>query len=259
MFSHVGVYERVYNKEAVRVIDAIKRCITAFESVSKHRVYKLSSDAGSEFIHKDTKSWLTKTHIHYDQKTRSRKLIESLNRTLRRYVERVGWDTLKELDVLIDDFVETYNNTRHTSTKKVPNEVVAIEKKKDVREESKRQLKEKQKKIGNSKGFVKPPLDVGDNVRLYDPKRQEIKDEQKKKLKGKIKLSEADYVKQYTSSHRGNEAHWTKQVYMVTKVIVGTRAPRYKVKGKDDVYLRSELQKVRRVTKKDPRAKVVAA
>jgi len=185
------------------------------------------------------------------KKARSRKLIESLNRTLRRYVERVGWDTLKELDVLIDDFVETYNNTRHTSTKKVPNEVVAIEKKKDVREESKRQLKEKQKKIGNSKGFVKPPLDVGDNVRLYDPKRQEIKDEQKKKLKGKIKLSEADYVKQYTSSHRGNEAHWTKQVYMVTKVIVGTRAPRYKVKGKDDVYLRSELQKVRRVTKKE--------
>lgn len=258
VFSRWAYYERVPDKEAAKVIVAVKNCIREFEKVSKHRVYNLSSDAGSEFIHKTTKAWLTKSHIHYDQKAKSRKLIESLNRTLRLYVERIGWDTIKELDKLVEEFTRDYNNTRHTSTKKVPNELVAIDKQ-STKPESKRQFKEKKVKTDKSVGWNRAPIVVGDSVRIYDPRRREIKTVQKEKLKGKVKLSEKDYVKQYTSHHRGNTAHWTKKVYKVSKIVTGTRAPRYRVEGKSDVYLRSELQKVRAVKKLDPRAKVVAA
>ena len=258
IFSRWAYYERVPNKKASLVIKAIQRCIKAFESVSgKHRVYKLSSDGGSEFIHKTTAKWLKESHIHYDKKVGSRKLIETLNRTLRHYIERVGWDTIAELDKLIKDFIETYNDTKHSSTKKTPNDLVSIEQKKDIKAESKQQVKKKQERIAQGKGYALAKLSVGDNVRLYDPRRTEIKAEEKAKLKGKIKLSEDDFVKQYTSSHRGQAAHWTKKVYKITKIIKGTRAPRYKVEGKKDVYLRSELQKVRAVTKEDPRKKII--
>ena len=258
VFSRWAYYERVPNKKASLVIKAIQRCIKAFEAASgKHRVYKLSSDGGSEFIHKSTAKWLKESHIFYDKKVGSRKLIETLNRTLRHYIERIGWDTIKELDQLIKDFIETYNDTKHSATKKTPNDLVSIEQKKEIKAESKQQLKEKQQRVGEGKGYTLAKLSIGDNVRLYDPRRREIKSEQKAKLKGKIKLSEDDFVKQYTSSHRGQTPHWTKTVYKITKIIKGSRSPRYKVEGKKEVFLRSELQKVRAVTKQDPRKKII--
>ena len=42
---------------------------------------------------------------------------------------------------------------------------------------------------------------------------------------------------------------------MVTKIIVGNRAPRYKLKDRKETFLRSEIQKVAKVTKTDPRKK----
>jgi hypothetical protein len=255
IFSRWAYFERVSSKSSSLVIEAIKRCVAEFQKVSKHRIYNLSSDAGSEFKGA-AKDWLIKNHIHYDQQAKSRKLIESLNSTLRKYIERVGFGTLKELDDLIEAFNETYNDTRHASTNKVPNELVAMEpKQKEIKDEAKRQFNEKKSKMGESKGFQLAKISVSDFVRIYDPRRREIKGDQKKKLKGKIKLSDDDFVKQFTSKHRGPEPDWSKTTYMVIKIIIGKRAPRYKLKGRKETFLRSEIQKVTKVTKKDPRRK----
>jgi hypothetical protein len=157
---------------------------------------------------------------------------------------------------LVSEFLETYNDSEHSSTKKIPNDLMRIEEKKELKHESKRQYKDKQAKVNAGSKFKLAVLSVMDFVRIYDPKRREIKAKQKAELKGKKKLSEDDYVKKYTSSHRGQEAHWTKRVYKIVKIIKGTRAPRYKVDGRKAVFLRSELQKVVPIQKKDPRAHI---
>ena len=51
----------------------------------------------------------------------------------------------------------------------------------------------------------------------------------------------------------GNDPHWTKEMFKIERVLEGKRATRYLVVGKKGAFLRNELQKVRPVTKKDPR------
>ena len=134
--------------------------------------------------------------------------------------------------------------------------MVAMEpKQKEIKDEAKRQFNEKKSKMGESAGYRVAKISVNDMVRIYDPRRKEIKDDQKKKLKGKIKLNDDDFVKQYTSHHRGPDPDWSKTTYKVIKIIIGKRAPRYKLEGRKETFLRSELQKVIPITKKDPRKK----
>jgi hypothetical protein len=174
---------------------------------------------------------------------------------LRRFVERKGWDTIADLDTLIESFVHDYNNSKHSSTGKTPNDLMAIELKEDVKQEAKLQHMTGKKRMGNTEGFRVAKLEVGDKVRIYDPRRTEIKGEQKEELKGKIKLSEKDYVKKFTSRHRGIAPHWTKKIFTVERIIKGRRAPRYVLEGRKGAFIRSELQKIKKVTKADKRKK----
>ena len=257
VFSRYAYYERVPNKRADTVVKAMQNCIAHFKKVmhSDRRIVKISTDAGVEF-QAEFKAFLKKERIHYDKQVRARKMIESLNRTLRRYIERVRWDTLKELDELILKFRQGYNKSKHTSTKKAPIDLISATSEQEV-VESKR-AKQSAKKRMDARGFNKAPLHKGDTVRLYDPKRREIKSEQKQKLKGKLKLNEDDYVKQYTSKHRGQAPHWSKKIYIIERVMQGSRATRYLIIGKKGAYMRSELQRVSKVTKVDPRVKIKA-
>ena len=59
----------------------------------------------------------------------------------------------------------------------------------------------------------------------------------------------------FAAQRRPRRGRWTKKVYIISKIIVGKRAPRYQVKGRNETFMRSELQKVRKVTKNDPRVK----
>ena len=224
-------------------------------------MHKVSTDAGNEF-QAEFAAHLKQSHIHYDKQVRSRKMIEALNRGLRRYVERVGWDLKKDLDDLITSFLTDYNNSVHSSTGQRPDELMRLKEKKDVKHQARAQHKAgKRRMAGKSTkgtGWNVSLLKVGDIVRVFDPKRREIKGEQKKKLKGKIKLSEADYIKKYTSRHPGIDPHWTKTTYKVTRIIIGRRAQRYELEGRKGAYMRSELQKVSKVTKTDPRAEIIA-
>ena len=251
VFSRYAYYERVPNKRADFVVKAMQNCIAHFKKHCPHRVVKVSSDAGVEF-QAEFKAYLKQNKIFYDKQVRSRKMIESLNRTLRRYIERVGWERVTELDDLIAKFLHTYNRTKHNTTNKVPIHLLKLQDKERKKESAKQQSAGQKRMQGQ--GFNVAPLKPGDKVRIYDPKRQEIKDEQKKKIKG-VKLSEKDYVKQYTGKHMGNDPHWTKQVYIVERIIIGNRAQRYILVGKKGAFIRSELQKVKAITKRDPRVK----
>lgn len=264
VYSRYVYYKRLPNKRTASVVEELKTFLKTFHAVSKFKVHKISTDSGSEFADfqkyidslraeaeendnkNDNKKKKKKTVIFYDRQVKSRKLIENLNNSLRQYVERVGWDTVSDLDKLIENFVKSYNASKHSTTKRTPNDMVAEESPIGVR------------KVKRVSGFTKAELRPGDTVRVYDPRRTEIKTQQKKKLKGKIKLSEKDYVKQFTSYHRGQEPHWTKETFKVKRVIHGRkRETRYTLHKKEGTFFRHELQKVVKVTKRDPRIKVM--
>ena len=253
VFSRYAFYARVPDKRASSVAVVLKKCVEDFEKISNFKVYRVSTDSGVEF-QREFKNYLMKRNIVYDRQVRSRKLIESLNRSLRVYVERSGWDLIKDLDELVQKFVKSYNESVHSSTKKTPNELVRISEA-DVDAVQKTQKRGKLAKLDRLKeGFVMAKLNIGDRVRLYDPRRLEIKAKQKQELKGKIKLSEKDYVKRFTSHHRGQAPHWSKKIYVIERKLVGKIVDRYLLVDKAGAFFRHELKKVALVTKKDPHA-----
>ena len=253
IFSRWAWYKRVPDKRASSVIVYLKEFIAEFEKVSNFKVTQIATDSGVEFAG-PWFEYLKKQKIFYDRQVKARKIIEKANLALRTYIERVGWSLVSDLDKLIESFVETYNDSKHATTKRVPNDLVRIEKK-DLKVASRAQRKAAAARVAGGKEFKTAKLKIGDVVRLYDPRRVEIKAEQKERLKGKVKLSENDYVKKYTSHHRGQTPHWTKKVFKISKIIEsrGGRAARYFVEGKKSGYFRHEVQKAYPVKKKDQR------
>jgi len=251
VFSRWCYYKRVPDKKAASVVEILKDCRREFEKVSNHKLKKISTDSGVEF-RQVFAAYLKREKITNDRQVKSRKLIEALNRGLRFYVERIGWDDTYDLDEIIEGFVTDYNDTKHSATNKTPNELVSI--KKTAIQNILNKVAGRMR-IKDGPGFKMAKLAVGDTVRVYDPRRREVKAKQKAKLKGKIKLNASDYVKQYTSFHRGIAPHWSLKVYKVTKIIDGEKRTLFKLEDRKGVFVRSELQKVREVTKKDPRRK----
>ena len=69
------------------------------------------------------------------------------------------------------EFLEDYNNTEHSSTRKTPLELLELSAE-ELKKESTKQFSAGKKRVGKNK-FV-AQLNVGDSVRIYDPKRKEI-------------------------------------------------------------------------------------
>ena len=255
VYSRYCFYKRVKDKKAASLLVVLKEFLKKFSEVSNFKVKRISTDSGPEFGGPFTEflAQEPEPHIYYDRKVKSRKLIENLNNSLRQYVERIGWDTVSDLDELVRKFTESYNNSKHSTTKQVPNILVAIDKE-SVK--SGRRTIPKKGSAGYNKAILKP----GDRVRLYDPRHTDLKKEQKARLKGRIKLSKDDYVKQYTSFHRGQAAHWTTKIFTIKKVIEGKkRATRYLLNEKKGSFFRHEVQKVTAITKPDPRKAILEA
>jgi hypothetical protein len=250
VFSRWCFYRRVPDKKATSVVEILKLCRAEFEKAAKHhKLLKVSTDSGVEF-RAAFSAYLLREKVTNDRQVKSRKLIEALNRSLRSYVERLGWDDTRDLDKIITQFCLDYNDTKHETTGKTPNSLVSLKKTKIQNIMNKVSGRFR---VKDTKGFTMATLSVGDTVRIYDPRRREVKAKQKVKLKGKIKLNPDDYVKQYTSSHRGTAPHWSLKVYTISKIIEGEKRSLYKVADRQGVYVRSELQKVRKVAKRDPR------
>ena len=118
------------NKNAQTVLNEFK------EFVRYEKPRHLHTDEGSEFTNKEFQSFLVTRGIKFVTVSSERKasIAERVIRTLRERLSRYYTSTFntKWLNV-IDDIVDSYNNTVHSSIKMTPTQARDPEKEKDVR------------------------------------------------------------------------------------------------------------------------------
>ena len=226
VFSRWCYYEVIKKKTPGVVLVALQNAFAAFKTrAPHHKIFKMDADSGSEFkgvvktflegyneggerIDKGKHAGELKHKLIYKQVAQPQRLIESLNGTLRQHVERVDWGRKAELKKIIREFCLDYNESIHSSTGERPNDLLTLNDKKELQREQRRQMQQGRSRIG--KGRLKK-LEVGALVRMY-------KFPTSKKAIG----------------HRGTAPHWTKTIYVVTRVIKSTRGQnRYRLKRED--------------------------
>jgi len=192
--------------------------IRAFENIfdgSKEKPINLRTDKGKEFIAKDVQEFFKDNGVnHYTVKNPDVKaaVVERFNRTLKTRMWRYLFhlNTYKYIDIL-QDLVDAYNNSYHTTIKMCPNEVDETN-----------------------------ILQVYHNT--YDKRVQK---------KTKPKFKKGDFVRLAREKgvfEKGYEYTFTEEIFKVTKVIQHD-VPVYEIKDLNDEiidghFYEAELQKV---------------
>ena len=197
------------NKQGPTVLDALKSIL------KKTQPKRIHADKGSEFFNNECKNYLKKINIHlyYTNSEMKAAIVERFNRTIKEKMWRyfTFTDSFKYIDIL-DDLVESYNNSYHRSIKMTPN---------SVNETNESQVYINLYGLKTTKKSVKFKFKVGDYVRL-----------------SKVKKT---FEKGYTNN-------WTKEIFVINKSIINTQ-PTYEVKDLNDEVLigkfyENELQQV---------------
>jgi hypothetical protein len=110
-------------KSESEIYDALNKLLSKVKGIKA-----ITSDNGSEFVNKKIqKLFKDNGIIHYlgqaeDKRTLS--IVERFNRTIKNYLRRyfTAYDTYNWIDV-IDDIVDNYNNSYHSSLKTSPNKI----------------------------------------------------------------------------------------------------------------------------------------
>jgi len=228
-FSGWCHYTVLPSKKAKDTIVGVKAAFREFERVAPHHhIYKLQTDGGKEFLgffkryveayrppayRKELKAAPKKYKMTYRAIAQPQRMIENLNGTLRKYVERREYGRVSELKNIVRDFVIQKNQSIHRRTGEVPLDLLKLNTKELLKTEYKRQLDLGHKRIRvRGTKFAKNPK-VGDFVRLYTFPND------KKKV-----------------GHRGPDPQWTKEIYVVKSKLGSNRGNvRFKVadsKGK---------------------------
>ena len=233
VFSRWCYYELVKSKKAQDVAPALKNAITAFKKIAPHQsIYVVASDNGSEFKaatkdflekYKEDPKKFPRWRLRIIRQKQPQRLIEALNGTLRKYVERVTFRSGMDLRILIRKFVKSYNDSRHSALgTRTPNEVLALTDKAEIKKEATRQFDKKKAKVSTS-GWKLRKLTVGSLVRIS--------------LRGdKDKMG-----------HAGTEPNWSKTIYRVHRILKSKRGKdRYVVhtertNNKHGIYFRDKL------------------
>ena len=246
VFSRWCYYEIIKHKQPIDTAAAMIKAVAAFKKLAPDQsIYKIATDDGGEFkldnrnkglSQKNPKfkmDWQTywdnykesgpKWRLTFVREKAPQRLIESLNGTLRKYVERVDYKDKAELRKIIERFVREYNDTRHRALGRLtPNDDAMQLSKEETKAEAKRQFKQKRGNVGKS-GYRQKVLREGDLVRIS-------------------LLSDKDKM-----GHIGSKEQWTKALYKVDRVIKSKRGVRlfrivYKSTGnKKGVYMRNKL------------------
>ena len=237
VFSRWCHYELIKDKTPKSTAAALQKVVALFKSLAPQMtLFMVSTDAGSEFQddfraflenYKEDPKKHPKWKLRIEHKKQPQRLIETLNGTLRKYVERVDFKDKKELAKIVARFVEEYNNSRHYALgTRTPMEVITLKDPKLVKRESERQFAQKKKRVTTSK-FVMKELKVGSLVRIS---LQSDKD---------------------ALGHHGAKPLWSKTIYRVKRIIGSKRGiDRYQVvyEGngkKKGIYFRDKLLFVR--------------
>ena len=192
-------------------------------------IFRVATDAGGEFrkddrnkgIARNNPKWRMdfqtlleeykedpkkhpKWRLRVEHKKQPQRLIEALNGTLRKYVERVDFKDKAELAKIIARFVKEYNNTRHTALGvRTPVETISLKDKAVIKREAERQFAQKRGKVTRSRGFQIKQIKPGSLVRI---------------------LLTGDKDKM---GHQGSAPMWSKTIYEVSRY-VGSKRGRYR-------------------------------
>ena len=219
VFSRWGYYEMVKSKAPDDVAVALKNAFEAFKKLAPHHsIYKVATDGGSEFKgafrdfllnYKEDPEKFPKWQLRIIHQKQPQRLIESLNGTLRKFVERVDFKNRSGLVQLIKRFITDYNSSRHSALgTRTPIETVKLADKKIIKAEAKRQFGVKKAKVSTS-GFKLRKLVVGSKVRVS-------------LLADKVAVG-----------HKGSKPHWSKTIYEVKRIMKSKR-------GKDRYVIHTE-------------------
>lgn len=203
IFSKYGWLVPIKDKRGETVANALKNIF------KERKPTKLWVDKGKEFYNKDVKSLVEIYSTENEEKSAVvERWIGTMEQKMYKYF--TANDTLVYIDVL-NDLVDRYNNTRHSSIKMTP--VEASKKCNEKQVYSNLYPPEISKPI-------KPKFKVGDRVRIT----------KKKKL-----------------FEKGFQTRWTRELFVVSQVLY-TDPPTYKIKDLDEEeiigsFYEAELQK----------------
>ena len=228
VFSRWCHYELIARKQPRDTGAALQRGLALWRRAGngKHKLLEVRTDSGNEFLRDsrngprgspgyviDFRTILEDIkkdavgHFAITHRKQPMRIIENLNGILRRYVQRIDFETRAELSQIVARFVREYNESPHrTLGNKSPMQTIAIHGHQALKVESSRQFAAKLRKVGTSKFRLKV-LEVGSLVRIS-------------------LLVDKDKI-----GHHGEKPHWSKELYNVVTVIKSSRGPlRFKVK-----------------------------
>ena len=164
VFSKKAACEPILKKTGACVTEALEKILTEASAIP----WKLQTDKGSEFYNKQVQALLSEYGIKIfstENDEIKSGIIERFNRTLKSRMWKyfTAENTRRYIDVL-QDFIDAYNNTYHSSIKMTPNQVTK-ENEYKVRENL-------YGKFGLHQIPIKAPkLKVGDSVRISKASR----------------------------------------------------------------------------------------
>ena len=217
VFSRWCWYKLIKSKESKNTGPALKDCVETIERLSGQKVYKIETDRGGEFGYDPTnvglpknkqtidfKSYCEKRKIYLRSIKAPQRIIENMNGTMRKYIERVDWGTKSELISLIAQFCKEKNESVSNATQRVPDDLVVMSKA-ESNKLAKEHLAKKREQILN-RGKITKKLELGSLVRIS-------------------LMSDKDAL-----GHAGNKPLWSKTIYRVVKIVGSTRgADRFKL------------------------------
>lgn len=208
LFTKKAWAQAIKTKTDKDVVNALERIIKSIDS----KISSIRSDRGPEFVNDKMKKMLHKFDVKQvlslAYKPQSNGNVERFNGILKKLINKAlrytnSYDWISILPVLIDN----YNNSKHSRTHKVPNEIEESDYE-EVQDNIRKSVTSKNKKF-------EPHFDVGDRVRI----QQENKD----------------------------GSYWSKAIYKISKVYKPRQSvsrPHYLIDGFDKKFYDNDLQKI---------------
>lgn len=216
IFSKYAWAVPILNKTSNSIINGFKKIF----KITKRRPKRLQTDQGLEFMSKETLKFLKENNIshYFIYSKRKACVIERFNRTLKQKMWRYFTFTNKyEYYDVLDDLLDSYNNTFHRSIKNKPSKI---------------------KKSNENETFLN----------LYGHKINDGDDNILKINKYLTLGTKVRIVKEKTKFEKGYTPNWTDEVFTISEIIYRNPIV-YKLKNYHDellngVFYEHEIQKI---------------
>lgn len=223
VFSKYAYVRPLRNKQIGNVVTAMKDILDTEFKVSGRKPTLVQSDRGAEFdvqFKEMLEARGIKQVLSSAYTPQSQGAVESFNGYLKRMLHRyfTANDTKTYTDVL-DDFVDNYNNSKHTTTKKVPKDIhFNTEDNREEQSEARDNIHRKAEASVYSKELR--PFKIGDHCRVSLLTQAEIRRQKHRK---------------------GVEIQFTKKIYKIIKRVNRSGVDHYRLQGEKGLFHVSRL------------------